>query len=275
MYAKSKGKIRSKLNPTLIIKVTTVTHTERIAKDIETTNAINFDIDYGGFGFEPKFPQTDSLEYALVRYRYHGEKEMLTVVNMTLEHMGKGGLYDHVEDGFFRYSTTRDWTIPHFEKMAEDNARLLSIYLKAFQVLGNPVFKERAEGILRYVQSKFADLKEGGFYGSQDADEEYYKRGLDERKKRSAPSIDKTFYTNYNVLFVSSYLLAGAVLNNLEYTKFGLKTLERVIVTIDNRGALTHYFGADVSALRGLLVDHALTLHALVDAYEYTGSGAD
>jgi uncharacterized protein YyaL (SSP411 family) len=60
-------------------------------------------------------------------------------------------------------------------------------------------------------------------------------------------------------------------LNNPEYTKFGLKTLERVIATIDNRGALPHYFGADVSALKGLLVDHALTLHALADAYEYTG----
>jgi uncharacterized protein YyaL (SSP411 family) len=271
MYAKNKGKVRSKLEPPRIPKATTDPLTESIAKDIGTTIAVNFDIDYGGFGFEPKFPQTDSLEYALVRYRYHGEKEMLTVVNKTLEQMGRGGLYDHVEDGFFRYSTTRDWTIPHFEKMAEDNARLLAIYLKAFQVSGNPLFKERAEGILRYVQSKFADLKEGGFYGSQDADEEYYKLGLDERKRRSAPSIDKTFYTNYNVLFVSSYLLAGAVLNNPEYTKFGLKTLERVIAIVDNRGAIPHYFGADVSALKGLLVDHALALHALADAYEYTG----
>ena len=184
MYAKSKGKIRSKLEPPRIPKATTDPLTESIAKDIGTTIAVNFDIDYGGFGFEPKFPQTDSLEYALVRYRYHGEKEMLTVVNKTLEQMGRGGLYDHVEDGFFRYSTTRDWTIPHFEKMAEDNARLLAIYLKAFQVSGNPAFKERAEGILRYVQSKFADLKEGGFYGSQDADEEYYKLGLDDTPLR-------------------------------------------------------------------------------------------
>src|SRR5437879_6793012 len=124
MYAKSKGKIRSKLEPPRIPKATTDPLTESIAKDIGTTIAVNFDIDYGGFGFEPKFPQTDSLEYALVRYRYHGEKEMLTVVNKTLEQMGRGGLYDHVEDGFFRYSTNRDWTIPHFEKMAEDNARL-------------------------------------------------------------------------------------------------------------------------------------------------------
>jgi len=272
MFAKNKGKVRSKLEPPRIPKATSDPLTEGIARDIATAVAVNFDIDYGGFGFEPKFPQADSLEYALARYRYHGEKEMFTVVSKTLEKMGKGGLYDHIEDGFFRYSTTRDWTIPHFEKMAEDNARLLATYLKAYQVTGNPFFKEKAEGILRYVQSKLADLQNGGFYGSQDANEEYYKLGLDERKKHTAPSIDKTFYTNYNVLFVSSYFLAGAVLNNPEYTKFGLKTIERVLGTIDSKGALPHYFGTDVSALKGLLIDHALTLHALADAYEHTGN---
>src|SRR5437899_3325655 len=156
MYAKSRGKVRSKLEPRKIPRASTDSLTESIAKDIATSVAVNFDIDYGGFGFEPKFPQTDSLEYALVRYRYHGEKEMLTVVNKTLEKMGRGGLYDHVEDGFFRYSTTRDWTIPHFEKMAEDNARLLAIYLKAFQVSGNPLFRERAEGILGGSRSNLA-----------------------------------------------------------------------------------------------------------------------
>jgi uncharacterized protein len=272
MYTKSKGKVRSKLEPPRIPKATSDPLTESIAKDIATSIAVNFDIDYGGFGFEPKFPQTDSLEYALVRYRYHGDKEMLTVLNNTLEKMGKGGMYDHVEDGFFRYSTTRDWTIPHFEKMAEDNARLLATYLKAYQVTANPFFKEKAEGILRYVQSKLADLEKGGFYGSQDADEEYYRLDMGERKKRTAPSIDKTFYTNYNVLFVSSYLLAGAVLNNPELTKFAVKVLDRVVGSVDDNGALPHYSGEDISTLKGLLADQALTLHALVDAYEHTGN---
>jgi len=191
LYAKNKGKVRSKLEPPRIPRATTDPLTESIPKDIATSIAVNFDIDYGGFGFEPKFPQTDSLELALVRYRYHGEKEMLTVVNRTLEKMGKGGLYDHVEDGFFRYSTTRDWTIPHFEKMAEDNARLLATYLKAYQITGNPFFKEKAEGILRYVQSKLADLEKGGFYGSQDADEEYYKLGWMSEKSAAHPALTK------------------------------------------------------------------------------------
>ena len=271
MYARTKGKIGSKLEPPRIPKATTDPLTERITSDIATTIASNFDIDYGGFGFEPKFPQTDSLEYALARYRYHGENEMLTIINRTLEKMGKGGMYDHVQDGFFRYSTTRDWTIPHFEKMAEDNARLVSIYLKAYQVTGNSSFKAKAEGVLRYVQSTLSDKAAGGFYGSQDADEEYYKLESSGRKERVPPSIDKTFYTNYNALFVSAYLLAGQVLKKRDFTDYGLKTLDRILRSVDENGAIPHFVNEDESAPKGLLVDHALVLHALIDAYEYTG----
>ena len=270
MYAKTKGKIGSKLEPPKIPKPTTEKMTESITKDIATTIATSFDIDYGGFGFEPKFPQTDSLEYSLARYKYHGEKEMLTIISRTLEKMGKGGMYDHVQDGFFRYSTTRDWTIPHFEKMAEDNARLLSTYLKAYQVTGNQLFKETAEVVLKYVQSTLADPA-GGFYGSQDADEVYYKLAMSERKKRTAPSIDKTFYTNYNAQFVSAYLLAGEVLRKKELTHFALKTLDRLLRSVDENGALSHFESQDSSAPKGLLVDHALMLHSLLDAYDYTG----
>src|SRR5439155_26690710 len=104
---------------------------DKITKDIATTVAVNFDIDYGGFGFEPKFPHTEALEYALLRYHYHGEKEILTVVTKTLDKMGKGGVYDQVEQGLLRYSTSRDWSIPHFETMAEGNAKLLTGYLRA------------------------------------------------------------------------------------------------------------------------------------------------
>src|SRR5436189_5816112 len=141
MYTKSKGKIRSKLEPPRIPKATTDPLTESIAKDIGTTIAVNFDIDYGGFGFEPKFPHPEALEYALVRYRYYNEKEMLTLVAKTLDRMGSGGIYDQVEQGFFRYSTTRDWSVPHFEKMAEDNAKLLTVYLHAFQLTGKASYR--------------------------------------------------------------------------------------------------------------------------------------
>ena len=270
-YSKNKGKVNSKLEPVRFPKATGDPVTEKIAKDISTTIAVNFDIDYGGFGFEPKFPHADALDLALLRFKYHGEKEMLTVVNRTLEKMGQGGMYDQIEGGFFRYSTTRDWSIPHFEKMAEDNARLLGVYLRAYQVTGNTYYKGIVEGILKYVTANLSDQANGGFYGSQDADEEYYKLDMARRTKLQRPSVDKTFYANYNSLFASSYILAGEVLGKPDLAKFALKTLDSIMEHASKDAGPAHYWAQENSELHGLLVDNAWLLHALIDAYEYTG----
>lgn len=270
-YAKNRGKVRSKLEPIRLPRATDDPLSERITKDIATSIGVNFDIDYGGFGFEPKFPHTDALEYALLRYRYHGEREMLTVVTRTLDKMGKGGIYDHVEDGFFRYSTTRDWSVPHFEKMAEDNAKLLAVYLRALQATGSAFYRQVAEGIVKYVEAKLSDSARGGFYGSQDADEEYYKLDLEARQKASPPLVDMTFYSNYNAHFVSSFLLAGIVLDRPGLAKFALTSLGQLLGQASEDEGLPHFWNGEKSGLRGLLVDHASVLHALLDAYEYSG----
>jgi uncharacterized protein YyaL (SSP411 family) len=271
-YSKNKGKLGSKLRPVPIPKGSGGSLTEKITTDIATTIAVNFDIDYGGFGFEQKFPHTDALEYALLRHRYFGDKEMLTLATKTLEKMAKGGMYDHVEGGFFRYSTTRDWSIPHFEKMAEDNAKLLAVYLRAYQLTRVRLFREITEGIVQYVKANLSDSERGGFYGSQDADEEYYRFNMPERKNRKSPSIDKTLYTSYNALFISSFLLASQVLDEPDLGKFALKTLDRIMEPSDAEGQLFHYQSdTEPTELKGLLVDHAALLHALIDAFQHTG----
>src|SRR5437879_12099870 len=154
---------------------------------------------------------------------------MLTVVTKTLDKMGSGGVYDQVEQGFFRYSTTRDWSIPHFEKMAEDNAKLLAVYLHAFQITGKAPYRDVAEGIVKYVNMTLSDSEHGGFFGSQDADEEYYKLELSARKTRKSPAGDKTLYTNYNALFISSFLLSSIVLDRPELGRFAIKSLDRIL----------------------------------------------
>lgn len=270
-YGTGKGKIGSKLQPTRLPQGKNEPLSDAITKDIATTIAVNFDIDYGGFGFEPKFPHTDALDYALLRYRYSGEKEMLSVVTKTLDKMASGGIYDQVEEGFFRYSTTRDWSIPHFEKMAEDNAKLLSVYLHAFQLTGKTLYRDRAEGIVRYVNARLSDSEDGGFFGSQDADEEYYKLGLSERKTRKSPAVDKTLYTNYNAQLISSFLLSGIILERPELGKFGLKSLDRVLALPSDGGLPYHYWREEEGAkLKGLLIDYGSLLQVLLDAYEYS-----
>jgi uncharacterized protein YyaL (SSP411 family) len=107
-----------------------------IIDDVLTSLVMSFDSVYGGFGDNPKFPHTDALELALVQYWYAGDKGLLTMVTKTLDHMARGGMYDHEDGGFFRYSTTRDWSIPHYEKMCKENAKLLGTYLHAYQATG-------------------------------------------------------------------------------------------------------------------------------------------
>ncbi len=271
LYSKAGGRVRSRLGPVNLPKPSGEDLSVKLIRDISTSIAVSFDIDYGGFGFEPKFPHTDALELALLRYHFNDEKEMMTVASRTLEKMAQGGMYDHEEDGFYRYSTTRDWSIPHYEKMAEDNSKLLTVYLHAYQLTGNALYKKVAEGIIKYVEGHLVDRESPGFFGSQDADEEYYKLNLDERRKHRAPSIDETRYTNYNASFISSYLLAGFILHRDDLTAFAVRALDELLESrLQGDGGLLHYDHSD--APKGLLIDHALVIHALLDAYEYAGS---
>jgi hypothetical protein len=128
-----------------------------------------YDARFGGFGNAPKFPHPSALDLLLEAYLQTRQSGLLTVVTNTLEHMGRGGIYDQLQGGFHRYAVDERWIVPHFEKMAYDNAGLLVSYLRAFQVTGNPFFREIAEGVLSFVGNVLSD-PQGGFYASQDAD---------------------------------------------------------------------------------------------------------
>jgi uncharacterized protein YyaL (SSP411 family) len=233
--------------------------------------ASSFDSLHGGFGDAPKFPHGEALALALLEYQVQGHKALLNVVTKTLQKMSAGGIYDKEEGGFFRYSTTRDWSVPHYEKMCEDNAKLLVNYLEAYQVTGEGVFKETAQGILAYVDANLSDQDNGGFYGSQDADEEYYKLKLLERRKRISPRIDTTLYTNWNAMMTSAYLSASVVLKNLSYRKFALRTVDLLLEnSFSPRRGMYHYYFEGKRYLPGLLTDQASMIRCLTDAYQST-----
>jgi hypothetical protein len=99
------------------------------------------------------------------------DKIALEMVEKTLQKMRLGGIFDHVGYGFHRYSTDKEWLVPHFEKMLYDQAMLIMAYTEAFQITGKPEYKETAEEILTYVQRDMTDAK-GGFYSAEDADSE-------------------------------------------------------------------------------------------------------
>jgi hypothetical protein len=128
-----------------------------------------YDALFGGFGNAPKFPHSGALDLLLEVYLQTRQTRFLTVVTNTLEHMGRGGVYDQLEGGFHRYAVDERWIVPHFEKMAYDNAGLLGNYLRTYQVTGDSFFRDIAEGILSFVGNVLSD-PQGGFYASQDAD---------------------------------------------------------------------------------------------------------
>lgn len=131
----------------------------------------SFDFKFGGFGKAPKFPTAHHLFYLLRYYEAFKQPHALEMVEKTLKHMYKGGIFDHVGFGFSRYSTDEKWLVPHFEKMLYDNALLIMAYTETFQATGNELYKKIAEKTITYV-TRDLQSEEGAFYCAEDADSE-------------------------------------------------------------------------------------------------------
>ena len=130
-----------------------------------------FDQVYGGFGSAPKFPTPHQLTFLMRYYKRTEEENALNMVEKTLDAMARGGIYDHLGYGFHRYSTNRQWVLPHFEKMLYDQALLSMAYIDAYQVTGKEYYAEKIKEVMTYVLRDMVS-KEGGFYSAEDADSE-------------------------------------------------------------------------------------------------------
>lgn len=275
-YRANKGRIRERLEElrsdvaaASVAGVTTEDLSLKIVEDAVSILIQGFDKENGGFGTEPKFPMPESLELALAEYPRSGAEQLRAIVEKTLRAMASGGMYDPVEGGFFRYSTTRDWSIPHYEKMAEDNAKLLAVYTHAYQVFGDPFYRDVAADVVRYILRTLTDER-GFFYASQDADEEYYKLGAAERARRKPPYVDKTPYTDYNAMLISALLHAGVVLDDRAPTDAALRAVDAIWERhYDEARGMAHTRGPQ-GEVWGLLTDPIWMAHALLDAHEFT-----
>lgn len=124
---------------------------------------------WGGFGFSTKFPMAHNLLFMMRYARLTGVKDGLELAELTLQRMGRGGIFDHIGGGFSRYSTDSKWLAPHFEKMLYDNALLLLAYTEAYQNTKRCWYQSIAEKTADYVLRELQDPL-GGFYCGQDAD---------------------------------------------------------------------------------------------------------
>jgi uncharacterized protein YyaL (SSP411 family) len=231
----------------------------------------SFDPAFGGFGIQPKFPHPDALSFAIELSKANGDEELKRVAVKTLLEMSSGGMYDQFAGGFFRYSTTRDWSIPHFEKMLEDNSRLLKTCLLAYQCFGDDSFKDIALDVRRFLVDVLYNKQTGTFAGSQDADkeDEYYGRPLAERESMPTPFIDWTVYLDWNALMVSAFVEIDSIIGD----KSALNMAIRLYEFLSSRLAPSHYFadgkpGGPVNQL----CDVSAMLGAALSLYQATGN---
>jgi uncharacterized protein len=157
----------SKMN--IITKVTpgqfTRERLKQAAKD--WVNAI--DNKDGGRQGTMKFPMPKSylalLNYAVLN---HDDKAK-AAVQLTLDKMAAGGIYDQLGGGFSRYSVDPYWHVPHFEKMLYDNAQLITLYSEAFKLTKDPKYKRVVEETINFCRRELGSPEEG-YFSSLDAD---------------------------------------------------------------------------------------------------------
>ncbi len=129
------------------------------------------DNEWGGFGSAPKFPHSMSIDILLRQLQRTNDPEILQTVTTSLDAMASGGIYDHLDGGFSRYSVDDYWLVPHFEKMLYDNALLARAYLHAWQITKEQRWRNVAEETIDYVLRRLIQPG-GGFASAEDADSE-------------------------------------------------------------------------------------------------------
>ncbi|MBI2326735.1 thioredoxin domain-containing protein [Candidatus Curtissbacteria bacterium] len=251
-------------------------------------NAITsrFDREYGGWGDGAKFPAYNTLIFLLNYFAEYPSDDTKNMITQTLDNMAKGGLYDHLQGGFFRYCVDRQWRIPHFEKMLYDQAMLLWVYSLGYKIFGESLYKEVVQGIISSLDTVFAsnDLyysatdadtnhKEGETYlWSQDELKEILseteRKLLEIRNKKVQPDKDRKIITSWNALLGIAFLIAGRYLKNDSYKKRGLYLHQQLITAHWNDETLAHSSYEDHLQKQPFLEDYASTLLLLTFAYE-------
>jgi len=130
-----------------------------------------FDNTEGGANGAPKFPMPNSYNFLLKYSHLSGKSYVSEHVELTLNKMAFGGIYDQIGGGFARYSTDKYWKAPHFEKMLYDNGQLVSLYSDAYLKYKNPIYKDIVFESLDFVERELM-AENGAFYSALDADSE-------------------------------------------------------------------------------------------------------
>ncbi|MBI5553538.1 MAG: thioredoxin domain-containing protein, partial [Candidatus Diapherotrites archaeon] len=164
----------------------------------------SFDPEFGGFGLAPKFPSPHQISFLLSYWKQTNHPLAIQMAEKTLQAIRAGGIWDQLAGGIHRYSTDREWRVPHFEKMLSDQALLAMACTECFQATQNELYAIMAQEILEFVLREMQS-PEGGFYTSMDADSEgtegkYYTWSEEEIRKALTPQEADAFISAFGIL---------------------------------------------------------------------------
>ena len=245
---------------------TGVSPDQRVLKRLEEI----YDREFGGFGMEPKQPPWEGLHFLLALSSRTGEKSYQTMAADSLDGM-MAGLYDRKDQGFFRYSVSRDWKVPHYEKMLVTNANMADLYLAAYQITHKKAYKEAATGTLEYMAGTLRDQASGLFYSSQDAWEEFYRLPWKDRDAAEQPTVDRTSYVGWNAMAASAFIKAYGALGGAFYLEIATHVLELLWSdSWDSQAGFRHVIGASGEQPL-ILEDQVAFLRAALELNQATG----
>ena len=226
-----------------------------------------FDPIYGGFGTAPKFPQVSTLRFCPKRFAQTKDRDLFQILIKSLEAYSEGGLFDHLDGGFFRYSSDRRFEKVHFEKLLWENLQLAHLFFDVGQALSEKRFLEVAEGTFSFIKNW---LGQDPFYSSSvvSCQDYYLVLSRQGRKTMEKPNADNTILTDLNGLAALTFQRVGQTDESRRLTR-ALFLHQR-----DDQGFFLHT-QEDRLAPR-LLADQAYPLQALTEVYpDETRTAAD
>jgi uncharacterized protein YyaL (SSP411 family) len=243
-----------------------------LRKELEDRYFGQYDTKHGSWGFDQKFLDWNSTEYAMALARM-GDKKSEEMARQSLNAQFK--LIDPVWGGVYQYSVGGDWNEPHFEKIMSMQAGNLRIYSLAYEEWHDPAYLKAAQDVQRFLKT-FLTSPEGAFYTSQDADviegkhsAAYFKLSDEARRKQGVPRIDKHSYSRENGWAIEAVATLYAATGDQRYLDEAVTAAKYIL---SNRAIEGGGFRHDTKDLAGpYLADTLAMARAFLALYEATG----
>jgi uncharacterized protein YyaL (SSP411 family) len=219
------------------------------------------DLEHGGFGEAPKLAEVEALAVLLGRWRQSRDAGLDRILRAALDAIVLH-LQDARDGGFFRYAAASDWSAPHMEKVAVDQARITRLLLEAGCALGELRYVRSGGLGLAHARRRLAD-EAGRVFASIAADD-----GLatGEPLGDEIPPVDRRRFADASAAMAAAGWFGLAVTG--EPVAF-----QSEFRTAAPGGAVPHRLDAE-GGIIGLLRDQAQGLEATLAEYRLTGDPA-